>query len=133
MLTRSESYPLKWARRSLAFVAIAFGIATVVAGTRVLLGSDPGYVVFGPLLAYNTAMGAVYVVAGILGLRSPRRGAYAAGLILALNALVLGAIGYLYATGQAVAVESVRAMAFRTVVWGVLLAGFIWAGKREAA
>lgn len=35
----------------LAFIAILFGIATIFAGGRVLLGADPGYVVFRPLLS----------------------------------------------------------------------------------
>ena len=42
-----------------------FGVATLFAGSRVLLGSDPGYEVFRPLLIYNTAMGAAYLAAGI--------------------------------------------------------------------
>jgi len=41
----------------LAFAAALFGIATIIAGTRVLVGADPGYIVFRPLLIYNAAMG----------------------------------------------------------------------------
>jgi hypothetical protein len=41
----------------LAFAAILFGVATIIAGVRVLAGADPGYTVFQPLLIYNTAMG----------------------------------------------------------------------------
>ncbi len=37
-------------RAFLVLVALVFGLATLVAGTRVLAGSDPGYVVFEPLL-----------------------------------------------------------------------------------
>ena len=40
-----------------ALVAVRFGVATVVAGSRVLLGADPGYAVFRPLLWCNAAMG----------------------------------------------------------------------------
>ncbi len=50
----------------LAAVAVLFGIATVVAGTRVLSGSDPGYLVFRPLLIFNTAMGVAYLAAGVV-------------------------------------------------------------------
>jgi len=120
-------------RRVLAITAIVFGIATVFAGTRVLLGSNPGYTVFGPLLVYNTAMGLVYVIAGFMGLRGSRQGMHAAGLVFGLNLLVLGFSAYLYMTGQAIALESVRAMTFRTVVWLILLAGFAWVRKKEAA
>ena len=44
-------------------VAALFGVATIFAGGRVLLGSDPGYVVFRPLLIYNTIMGVFYIAA----------------------------------------------------------------------
>ena len=56
----------------LVLVAALFGIATIFAGTRVLLGSDPGYIVFRPLLIYNTAMGIVYVAAAIIAWRNPQ-------------------------------------------------------------
>jgi hypothetical protein len=104
----------------LSFAAVSFGVATVIAGIRVLAGSDPGYIVFRPLLIYNTAMGIAYIAAGILIWRSLERGMYAAAMIFVLNFLVLGVIGGLYALGGAVAIESFGAMSLRTVVWLVL-------------
>jgi hypothetical protein len=118
---------------ALAIVAAVFGIATIVAGVRVLAGGDPGYVVFRPLVVYNALMGLAYVAAGILGWRDARRGAHAAAAILVLNAVVLAVVGYLFASGAAVAEQSVQAMAFRTVVWFVLFLGFAWAAKRASA
>lgn len=109
-----------------ALIAVLFGFATIIAGTRVLTGSDPGYIVFRPLLIYNTAMGMVYVAAGIIAWRSLDQGKYAAAAIFVLNFLVLGTISYLYATGSAVAINSLRAMTFRTVVWLVLFIGLAW-------
>ncbi len=114
----------------LVFVALLFGLATLVAGTRVLTGSDPGYVVFEPLLVYNVAMGAVYIAAGIVAWRSLGWGRRAAFAIFALNLVVLAAIAWLYARGGAVAVESVRAMILRTGVWLALFTGFAWLAKR---
>ncbi len=114
----------------LVFVALLFGLATLVAGTRVLTGSDPGYVVFEPLLVYNVAMGAVYIAAGIVAWRSVGWGRRAAFAIFALNLVVLAAIAWLYARGGAVAVESVRAMILRTGVWLALFTGFAWLAKR---
>jgi hypothetical protein len=99
---------------------VLFGLATLAAGGRVLFGADPGYVVFRPLLVYNTAMGAAYLAAGIAIWRSPRAGAAAAGVIGTLNLLVLIGIAILFLRGAPVAVESLRAMTFRTVVWLVL-------------
>lgn len=102
----------------MAAVAIGFGLLTLVAGVRVLGGSDPGYVVFRPLLLFNTAMGAAYVAAGVSMLRSAERGMRAAGAIFALNLLALATVLALYASGSgAVAGASLGAMTLRTSVW----------------
>ena len=122
---------MKNLQRVFALVAVLFGIATVVAGTRVLTGSDPGYIVFRPLLIFNTAMGFAYVAAGVIAWRSIDRGKFAAAAIFIANLLALGTVGYLYAAGNAVAKESVGAMTFRTVVWLVLFAGLAWLSRRN--
>jgi len=70
-----------------ALVAALFGLATIIAGGRVLAGADPGYVVFRPLLIYNAAMGIAYVAAGVIAWRSLDRGKYAAATIFVLNFL----------------------------------------------
>lgn len=101
-----------------AVVAALFGLVTIAAGGRVLLGwSDPGYVVFRPLLIYNTAMGLAYVAAGLAIWRGLEPGRKASAAIVVLNLIVLAAIVFLYASGSAIAIDSVRAMAFRTAVW----------------
>lgn len=128
---KGELNRTKWIRRVLGAVAVLFGVATIIAGARVLAGSDPGYTVFRPLLIYNTAMGVAYVAAGVLGRRSSKQAMHAAGVIFILNCLVLGATGYLYAAGGAIAVESIRAMTFRTAVWLVLLFGYVWVRRRD--
>lgn len=115
----------------LALVAALFGLATIISGARVLVGSDPGYIVFGPLLSYNTAMGIAYVAAGVIAWRNLDLGKYAAAAIFVLNFLVLGTIGYLYAAGSAVATESLLAMILRTVVWLVLFLGLAWMSHRN--
>ena len=121
--------PTKLLQGALALVAALFGIATVIVGTRVLVGSDPGYTVFRPLLIFNTAMGVAYVVAGVVAWRSSKRGTYAAAAIFSLNCIALGTIGYLYAAANAVAIESLRAMILRTVVWFVLFLGLAWVSR----
>jgi hypothetical protein len=108
-----------------ALVEVAFGIATVVAGTRVLAGADPGFVVFRPLVVFNVAMGVAYVAAGIWTSLSLERGRVAAAAIFLLNLVAFGLVGYLYAAGSRVAVESVRAIAFRTGVWLVLFLSLV--------
>jgi hypothetical protein len=108
------------APRLAAVVAVVFGFATLAAGSRVLLGADPGYVVYRPLLMYNTAMGLAYLAAGIAIWRVPRAGVAAAGAVFFLNLFVLAGIAVLFVRGAPVAVDSLRAMTFRTVVWLVL-------------
>jgi len=110
----------------MATVAVLFGVATLFAGGRVLLGSDPGYEVFRPLLIYNTVMGVAYLAAGITVWCSVKAGRNAAGAIFLLNLLVLVGIFVIYRGGAAVAVDSLRAMTLRTVVWLVLFLGASW-------
>jgi hypothetical protein len=118
-------------QRTVAAVAALFGFVTVVAGGRVLAGgSDPGYVVFRPLLIYNTAMGVAYVATGFLAWRSVALGRKASAAIFALNLIVLVAISLLRGAGEPVAVESLAAMTFRTAVWLGLFLILRWAAHR---
>lgn len=118
-------------QRVLAFVAALFGLVTIIAGTRVLVGFDPGYIVFRPLLLYNTTMGIAYVAAGIIAWRSFDKGKYAAATIFVLNLIVLAVICYLYRVGSAIAINSLRAMILRTVVWLALFVGLAWMSRRD--
>ena len=113
----------------LVIVAVSFGFLTIFAGTRVLLGSDPGYIVFRPLLIYNAVMGMVYVAAGIIAWRYIKLGWYLATVIFLLNLIVLIVIFFLYVEGSAIAVDSLRAMSLRTGVWFALYAGFGWLSR----
>ena len=117
---------------ALALLAALFGVLTVFAGTRVLLGADPGYVVFRPLLLFNTLMGFLYLLAALTIWRNVRAGRYAAAAIFVLNLLVLAAVAHLYTAGQAVALDSVRAMTLRTGVWLALWFGLMWLSGRSA-
>ncbi|MCW8906740.1 MAG: hypothetical protein OQL28_05795 [Sedimenticola sp.] len=115
----------------MALIAVLFGLATLAAGTRVLLGSDPGYIVYRPLLIYNAGMGVVYVAAGIIAFRNVTLGMYAAAGIFSLNLVVLTAIYYLFTEGSPVAIDSLRAMTLRTLVWLTLFAGFGWLNHKN--
>jgi hypothetical protein len=116
----------------LVALAVLFGLITIIAGGRVLLGADPGYVVFWPLLYYNTTMGFAYVATGASAWRNLKLGMYLASAIFILNLLVLGAISYLFLAGETVAVESVHAMTARTAVWLVLFVGLAWAKRKSS-
>ncbi len=111
-------------RRIMAVVAIAFGLLTIFAGGRVLfLGVDPGYLVFRPLLMFNTAMGVAYVIVGVAMWRDLPWSVRGAGTIASLNLAVLGTIGVMYASVGGVASDSLRAMTIRCAVWLALLVG----------
>lgn len=119
--------------RIVAAVAILFGLASLAAGGSVLAGRDPGYLVYVPLLVFNTIMGLFYVGAGVLAWRgAPAARAVAAGIV-GVNALVLTYIVFLYRSGGGAAIDSVRAMVLRTVVWVVLLLLLLWAGRAPRA
>ena len=115
--------PCKLATGTLAFVGVVFGLATFVAGARVLAGADPGYLAFRPLMIFNTAMGVACLPAGTVVWRSPERGKVMAAAIFLLNLVVLAAV----------AVDSVRAMVFRTGIWLVLLLGVLWLARPRGA
>lgn len=108
-------------QRAAALVAALFGVATLFAGGRILLGvADAGYYVVRPVLLFNTTMGAVYLVAAVLIARDLRRGLLLARLIAIANVLVLVAIVVRRVAGGPVANETVMAMTLRTVVWTVI-------------
>lgn len=117
-------------QKGLALLAVLFGAVTIFAGFRVLTGADPGYVVFLPLLIYNTVMGFVYVGVGAIAWRSLRPGKNGAGVIFLLNLIVLAATGVAYTSGGAVAIDSLYAMTLRTVVWFVIFVGLWWLSRR---
>ncbi len=117
---------MKNIQRALSLIAVLFGLVTIFAGSRVLLGADPGYVVFLPLLIYNLSMRVVYISAGIIAFRNPKQGMHVAAVIFSLNLVVLAVIFTLYKDGGAITVDSLRVMSFRTVVWLVLFVGLGW-------
>lgn len=116
----------RFLQRFTSLVAAVFGLATIVAGGRVLLGSDPGYIVLQPLLAYNTVMGFAYVGAGVVIWRNVARGRWLAGAIAFLNVAVLIVVVVTYRTGGSIAMQSVWAMTLRTVVWLALFLVTSW-------
>ena len=118
-------------QKAVSLIAVMFGLATIITGTRVLTGSDPGYIVFLPLLLYNTVMGFIYILAGVTMWINLRRGKHAAAAIFILNIFVFGIIGYLYTEGSSVAIDSIYAMTFRTTVWFLLFLALTWLYRRK--
>jgi hypothetical protein len=112
-------------------VAAIFGVITLVASSRILyLDSDPGYMVFLPLLIYNHIMGICYLIAGYLIWRNGQKGKMAALVVFLINLLVLITISVLYLLGSGVAIDSIGAMTFRTVVWLLIFFSLKIAGEK---
>jgi hypothetical protein len=117
MRTSLHSCPVSRLQRATIAVGLLFGLLSVIAGGRVLLGSDPGYVAYTPLVIFNTLMGFAYVAAAVVILGSAERGRRAAGGIVLLNLVVFAHVLAGWTAGGPIAVDSVRAMAFRAAVW----------------
>lgn len=127
-----ESFGVRAVKYLASAIAILFGAVTLFAGGRALVGIDPGYQVFVPLLAYNTVMGLAYIAVGLAIWRSPRLGRAGAHTIFMLNVVVLITIVLIYSTGGAVAVDSLQAMSFRTAVWMALFLATAWTVRAHA-
>ena len=119
--------------RTMAVLAIAFGLLTIASGGRTLFGAEAvrqsagAYVPF--VLWFNFAAGFAYVVAGA-GLWLQRLWAVRlAAAIAAATLLVFAAFGVHVMTGGAYEMRTVAAMTLRSVVW----LGIAWLASRRAA
>lgn len=119
--------------RILIAIAALFGVVTIVAGARVLWGADPGFVVFRPLLIYNTTMGLAYLAVSVVLWRDLGWGSFCSGAIFLLNLVVLVGIVAIYLGGGAVAVDSLRAMTLRTSVWLAITVSAAWLARRRSS
>jgi hypothetical protein len=112
-------------QKTASVIAVIFGVLTLVASSRILyLGSDPGYVVFMPLLIFNHIMGVCYLIAGYLIWRNSQQGKMGALVVFLLNLIVLLTIFVVYLKGSGVATDSLGAMTFRTIVWLLIFISF---------
>lgn len=103
-----------------AVLAFIIGAMAIFAGGQVLLGKDPGYYVIGWLLVYNFAAGVLTAaVTAVLIWRASKYARPAAVITLAAHALVMVILQTAYR--GVVAVDSIRAMTIRIVVWLVIL------------
>ncbi|MCI1190935.1 hypothetical protein MOJ79_03680 [Calidifontimicrobium sp. SYSU G02091] len=112
-----------------ATLAVVFGLATIVSGTRVLLGGDAARAAAGAVvpfvLWFNTTAGLAYVVAGI-GLWRRRRWSVTLAVVIAAATVgVFAAFGVHALGGGAYEVRTVGAMALRTLVW-MAIAAVAW-------
>jgi hypothetical protein len=115
------SCPESRLQRASVLLATAFGLLSLLAGGRVLLGlSTPDHAVVRPLLLFNTIMGAVYIAVALRIWADAARGRVAAAAVAVLNLGVWLALIVYAATGALVAVDSLVAMGIRSGVWGTI-------------
>ena len=100
-------------------LASLIGILSVISGSMVLLGlRSVDYRVLDWLVVYNVVLGIISIMVAYQIGKQHRKWKLMIISILLLHLLVLG---YLYFFNESVAVESIKAMAFRVGIWGVIL------------
>lgn len=116
--------------KSLAVVAVVFGVLTVLSGGRALFGGEEAERAAGAsvsfVLWFNFVAGFVYVVCGLGLWQRQRWSAQLAVVIAATTTLVFAGFGVHVLTGGAYEARTVGAMTLRTLVW----VGTAWAAWR---
>ncbi len=110
-----------WLVKSLAVVAVLFGLLTVLSGGRTLFGGEAARLAAGTIvpfvLWFNFVAGFAYVACG-LGLWQRRRWSVPLAIFIAVaTGLVFAAFGVHAWNGGAYEARTVGAMALRTVLW----------------
>jgi uncharacterized membrane protein (DUF2068 family) len=107
--------------RLAALLALVIGLLTIVEGGIVLLGLETKpYPVLPWLLRYNVVMGFVSLVAGHGLWREKGWAEMLSRMVLACHGLVFLSLAGMHLLGMTVAVQSIGAMLFRTVIWTVI-------------
>lgn len=100
-------------------LANLIGILSIISGSMVLLGlRSVDYRVLDWLVVYNVVLGIISIMVAYQIGKQHRKSKLMIVSILLLHLLVLG---YLYFFNESVAVESIKAMAFRVGVWVMIL------------
>lgn len=112
--------------RATAVFAALFGVTSIAAGLRVLVGGADAGAIVPFVLWFNFLAGFAYV-ATAYGLWHARRWSACAALALAIGTgLVFMAFGIHVVAGAAFEARTVIAMSLRTGAWGVIAAISSW-------
>jgi len=102
-----------------AILALFIGVMSVFAGSMVLLGVDTKeYNVLVWLVSYNVIFGGLSILAAYYIWKGLKKGKYLTLFILAMHFSVFI---YLKFFNDFVALESIKAMIFRTNIWVVII------------
>lgn len=100
-------------------LAILIGILSVISGSMVLLGLRTlDYRILDWLVVYNVFLGIISILVAYQIGKQHSRSKLMIMTILSLHLLVLV---YLFFFNDLVAIESIKAMAFRVSIWGAIL------------
>ncbi|MGE5172854.1 MAG: hypothetical protein ACM3MD_03400 [Betaproteobacteria bacterium] len=118
--------------RLAAILAIILGLLSIKEGGSVLLGlSTKAYTVLPWLVWYNVVLGFVSVITGIgVWVRSTWSVTFAT-TIVTLHGLVLMILIILFSFREAVALISIMAMLFRTLVWVGIMMLLRWRSRGQ--
>ena len=110
---------MKTTRIIATILAGLVGTLSVFSGSMVLLGlRSVGYKVLDWLVVYNVALGIISIlVAYQIGKQHNKLKL----MIMTILLLHLSVLVYLYFFNDLVAIESIKAMAFRVSIWGAIL------------
>ncbi|MEN8249734.1 MAG: hypothetical protein ABFS32_12435 [Bacteroidota bacterium] len=103
-----------------AVLALFIGIMSVFAGLRVLLGiSTPDYSILQWLVQYNVVVGAISIIVTFLIWTKNYLSKAAALIIFVAHSIVLVLLVSVF--NEVAAVESMKAMGFRTTIWIIIV------------
>ena len=115
--------------KSLAVVAVLFGLLTVFSGGRTLFGGEAARLAAGAIvpfvLWFNFLAGFAYVVAGVGLFMQQRWAMWLAVAIAVSTAFTSAALGAVIVSGGAFEQRTVFAMGLRTIVW-MVIASVAW-------
>lgn len=114
--------------KTASVLAFAIGVMSIIAGGLALRGWEPGYSVLPWLPAYNLIMGVLTLVPAVLIWTNHRYAMVAAIVMTGIHAIVL--LLLLTVFRDVVAIESIRAMLFRLLIWLVVI-GLLYAQARK--
>ncbi len=105
------------------------GLLSVISGSAVLLGlKQPDYIILNWLVIYNVGMGLISIAVGVWIWSVQMLAAKLASYITTAHVVVLLILVSMYVGTSTVAVQSIGAMTFRSIIWvGITLT--VWKNK----
>lgn len=118
--------------QSVSVIGAIISIVTIVEGSSVMLGiSVPTNIVVPALLWYNIFFGMVGIGISITLWSNPAKISILVNSLAALHSIVFIIVSLFHFVAHTTAIESVKAMFFRSVVWIIIAMVTLISNKRE--